>query len=81
MLNRSMRCRVIDVTIDNCGFRLTATPLSLLGAGGFGCVYKIKFGGMDLTGKLVSILKFSNARSAASDKLVVSMAQGPFMVT
>ncbi|OQR72569.1 protein kinase C beta type-like [Tropilaelaps mercedesae] len=54
--------------------------IRLIGAGGFGAIYKVQIGGVTLIGKLVPCNKFKTTRQASADKLVGSMVNSPFLV-
>ncbi|XP_022655694.1 cAMP-dependent protein kinase catalytic subunit-like isoform X2 [Varroa destructor] len=54
--------------------------LRLMGAGGFGAIYKVQVGGISVIGKLVPCNKFKTTRQASADKLVGSMVNSPFLV-
>lgn len=56
-------------------------PLLLIGCGGFGSIYKAKFGGVALcTLKVVPTKKFKVLKHACVDKVFASMTNHPFIV-
>ncbi|XP_064457066.1 serine/threonine-protein kinase MRCK beta-like [Ornithodoros turicata] len=57
-------------------------PLKLLGAGGFGAVYKAQYvpAKFTCTVKLVAIDRFSRHKQACIDKVVASVIHSPFLV-
>ncbi|KAH9372367.1 hypothetical protein HPB48_000768 [Haemaphysalis longicornis] len=57
-------------------------PLKLLGAGGFGAVYKARYKPANLvcTVKLIAKDRFSRPKQACIDKVVASVVRSPFLV-
>ncbi|XP_022653945.1 probable serine/threonine-protein kinase pkgA isoform X2 [Varroa destructor] len=55
-------------------------PLRLLGAGGFGAVYKVRIGGVTMGGKLIPVERMHAPRHACIDKVVASMINSPYLV-
>ncbi|XP_029846308.2 microtubule-associated serine/threonine-protein kinase 3-like [Ixodes scapularis] len=57
-------------------------PIKLLGAGGFGAVYKARYKPANLvcTVKVIAADRFSRPKQAAIDKVVASVVRSPFLV-
>lgn len=55
-------------------------PLRLLGAGGFGAIYKCILGGAVIAGKLVPLERMRHPKYACVDKMVTSMMNSPFVI-
>ncbi|XP_003741465.1 protein kinase C beta type-like [Galendromus occidentalis] len=56
------------------------TEIKVLGAGGFGAIYHVRVGNINLSGKLVPTAKFKTTKQACAEKVVGSMVNSPLLV-